>query len=186
MHKFAGLFLCVFVLGGAALAQIPTSGNIFVGYSYSRENSVPGASHSVSINGWEGSLEGKFAPWVGMVADFGVGYGSENQFPAITCPIGVSPCGRPTDVKRYTVLFGPRVSVPVGRFTPFAQFLLGAAHANDTGSTDTSFATAIGGGLDYRLIHGLALRFQGDNVHTRFFGSTQDHLRLSMGIDIRF
>jgi len=64
--------------------------------------------------------------------------------------------------------------------------LFGAAHASQTGSSDTSFATAVGGGLDYRLIHGIAWRLQGDEVHTRFFGGGQDHFRFSTGIDFRF
>ncbi len=185
MRKFAGIALIVFVIAGAASAQIPTSGNIFIGYSYSRSEVAPGA-HTVNINGWEGSLEGKLLPWVGIVADFGAGYGSNNLFPAITCPIpGCGPRSS-TDVRRYTVLFGPRISVPVGRFTPFAHALFGAAHASQTGSSDTSFATAVGGGLDYRLIHGIAWRLQGDEVHTRFFGGGQDHFRFSTGIDFRF
>ncbi len=185
MQKIAGIFLGVFLVAGIAQAQVPTSGNIFIGYSFSRSGAGPGTGNTVNLNGWEGSLEGKFLPWIGVVADFGATYGSNNLFPVITCPIGG--CGPQNhDVKRYTVLFGPRVSVPVGKFTPFAQALFGAGHANQSGSTDTSFATALGGGLDYRLFHGLALRLQGDDVHTRFFGGTQDNLRISAGIDIRF
>lgn len=185
MRKIAGILLGIFLAAGMAQAQIPTSGNVFIGYSFSRSQTAPGAGNTVNLNGWEGSLEGKFLPWIGIVADFGAGYGSNNFFPAITCPI--SGCG-PQDhnVKRYTLLFGPRVSVPIGKFTPFAHALFGAAHANESGSTDTSFATAIGGGLDYRLVHGLAVRLQGDDVHTRFFGGRQDNLRISAGIDVRF
>jgi hypothetical protein len=170
----------------SAFAQIPTSGNIFIGYSYSRENAFPGGPPIVNINGWEGSLEGKFLPWIGLVADFGAGYGSTTEFTAITCPI--PGCNGPShiNVRRNTYLFGPRVSVPIGRFTPFAHALFGAAHVNDGGIRDTSFATAVGGGIDYRLIHGIAWRVQGDEVHTRFFGGGQDHFRFSTGIDFRF
>jgi hypothetical protein len=180
VRQFAGIAMVAFLSAGAALAQIPTSGNIFIGYSYSRENAVPGGSPTVSINGWEGSLEGKFLPWIGLVADFGAGYGSSTEFiPAIGGPSRI-------DVRRYSYLFGPRVSVAVGKFTPFAHALFGAAHVNDGGITDTSFATAVGGGIDYRLIHGIAWRVQGDEVHTRFFGGGQDHFRFSTGIDFRF
>ena len=180
MRLFAGIAIVAFVSAGAAFAQIPTSGNIFIGYSYSRENAVPGGLPTVNINGWEGSLEGKFLPWIGLVADFGAGYGSSTEFvPATGGPSRI-------DVRRYTYLFGPRVSVAVGKFTPFAHALFGAAHVNDGGITDTSFASAVGGGLDYRLIHGIAWRVQGDEVHTRFFGGGQDHFRFSTGIDFRF
>jgi hypothetical protein len=91
-----------------------------------------------------------------------------------------------SSVRKYTYLIGPRVSIPVGKFTPFAHFLVGAAHVNDRGDTDTTFATAIGGGLDYRLIKGLAWRLQLDNVHTDFFHTGENHLRFSTGVDIRF
>ena len=186
MQKIAGILVGIFVIAGIAQAQIPTSGNIFVGYSFSSTEIAAGTSTTANLNGWEGSLEGKLLPWIGIVADFGAGYGSNNQLVAITCPIpGCGPRSS-TSLRRYTVLFGPRVSVPIGKFTPFVHALFGAAHANETGSSDTSFATAIGGGLDYRLIHGLALRIQGDELHTRFFGSTQDHFRFSTGVDFRF
>jgi hypothetical protein len=88
-----------------------------------------------------------------------------------------------------TVLFGPRVSVSVGKFTPFAHALVGVGHISDSqaaSNSDTAFATAIGGGLDYKLIKGLAWRVQGDELHTRFFNGTQDHFRFSTGIVFRF
>jgi len=94
------------------------------------------------------------------------------------------------DAKRFTVLFGPRVSVSIGKFTPFGHVLVGAGHVTDSGSglssSDTSLATAIGGGLDYKLIKGIAWRFQGDELHTRFFGGGQNHFRFSTGIVFRF
>jgi opacity protein-like surface antigen len=180
VRTFAGILVAVLSIASAASAQIPTSGNIFIGYSYSRESAGLGGPTTVNLNGWEGSLEGKFLPWIGLVGDFGAGYGSVTEF--------VAGVGGPSkvDIRKYTYLFGPRVSVPIGRFTPFAHFLVGAGHVNDGGVTDTSFATAVGGGIDYRLIHGVAVRLQGDNVHTRFFDSGQDHFRFSTGIDFRF
>jgi hypothetical protein len=178
VRKIAGIFLGITFVAGIAQAQIPTSGNIFVGYSFSRT----GTSPTVNLNGWEASLEGKFLPWIGIVADFGAGYGSDNL--AVPCPIAL--CSVSSSRRRYTYLFGPRVSVPVGKFTPFAHALFGAAHVNDGGFTDTSFATAIGGGLDYKLIKGVAWRVQGDDLHTNLFGTGENHFRFSTGIDFRF
>ncbi len=107
-----------------------------------------------------------------------------------TCPGTAALPNRQPDVKRYNFLFGPRVSFSVGKFTPFAHVLVGASHATDNGSglsdSDTSLATAIGGGLDYKLIKGVGWRIQGDELHTRLFGSTQDHFRFSTGIVFRF
>ena len=180
MRKFAGITLALFAVIGVAHAQIPTSGNIFVGYSLSQTR----PSSPLTLNGWEGSLEGKFFPWVGIVADFSAGYGKNNL--AIPVPCAITTCPTTQNVRRYTYLFGPRVSIPIRRFTPFVQALFGAAHINDQGSTDTSFADAIGGGLDYRLIHGLAWRVQADSLHTNFFNVGENHFRFSTGIDVRF
>jgi hypothetical protein len=179
--KIAGILLGIFLAAGVAQAQIPLSGNIFVGYSFSQTR----PNSPVNLNGWEGSLEGKFFPWVGLVADFSAGYGTNNVARPIACPTPGCPFISQS-VRRNTYLFGPRVSIPIGRFTPFAHALFGAAHINDQGSTDTSFATAIGGGLDYKLIKGVALRLQLDDVRTKFFSTSENHPRFSTGIDIRF
>jgi opacity protein-like surface antigen len=183
--------VCLTLAATLAQAQVP-SGNVFFGYSYSGGEAVlhaPGfffASHSTNLNGWEGSLEGKFLPWIGIVADLSGHYGSQN---VLACAI--DRCNSLTvNVKTYTFLFGPRVSLHVGKFTPFAHFLVGAGHANNNAAgysdSDTSLATAVGGGLDYKLIPAVALRLQGDELHTRFFGRAQDHFRFSTGLVIRF
>jgi opacity protein-like surface antigen len=68
--------------------------------------------------------------------------------------------------------------------------MIGLAHIHNGGdfpsSANTSFAAAIGGGVDYRLIKFLALRLEGDYLQTRFFHTTQDNLRLSTGVVLRF
>jgi len=75
----------------------------------------------------------------------------------------------------------------VGKFRPFAEALFGAGHVSTNGvGSDSSFATALGGGLDYRIIRPIAWRFQGDYVQTRFFGNTQNNVRISTGIVLRF
>jgi hypothetical protein len=185
--------LAVMLLAALASAQVPTSGNLFFGYSFQNASASAFSLSGVSrpdMNGWRASLEGKIFPWVGMVADFTGQYGSQS-FTAAT-PGGlvrVSATGHEHDV-----LFGPRVSVPAGRLRPFAEFMVGvsrittggSAYAPGSGPSNTSFATAFGGGLDYRLARPVAWRFQGDYVQTRFFGTTQSNVRLSTGIVLRF
>src|SRR5579864_6047864 len=90
------LVALVLVAGIVAEAQVPTSGNIFFGYSYSGGNvflsSAPerqAASHTAGLNGWEGSLEGKFLPWIGIVADLSGHYGS-HDLPV--CGFVLPPC----------------------------------------------------------------------------------------------
>lgn len=176
------IFATVF-LSGLATAQIPTSGNVFFGYSYYHTALSP--IDSANTNGWEASLEGKVLPFIGIVADFDAHYGSQN-FPA-PCPGGGGFCSLNANVTEHNYLFGPRVGVGVGKFRPFGEALFGAAHVNVIRtSSDTSFATALGGGIDYRLLRLVAWRFQGDYVQTRFFGTHQNNLRLSTGIVIRF
>ena len=206
MGKFAGVLFAVFVVAGAAWAQIPTRGNVFFGYSHSggdvfTTNCSPACppgtaftltpSASTGFNGWEASAEGKLLPFLGIVVDVGRYYGS-HDFNFTCIVVGNPNC--PTspvriDASLGTYLIGPRVSVPIKRFTPFAHALFGAARQTDSGgarNASTSFATAIGGGLDYRLVHGLALRFQGDNLHTNLFSTSANHFRFSTGIDLRF
>jgi hypothetical protein len=179
---FSALILCLFAT--LAAAQIPTSGNVFFGYSYYNTN-LSGIDRA-STNGWEGSLEGRVLPFIGIVGDFSAHYGSEN-FP-IACPVvGVACPSASFNISEHNYLFGPRVSVSVGKFRPFAEGLIGVGHANANGiGSDNSFASAIGGGLDYRLIRLVAWRFQGDYIHTHLFGTPQNNVRLSTGIVIRF
>jgi hypothetical protein len=81
-------------------------------------------------------------------------------------------------------------------FVPFAEFLLGGAHAGPpmTGNTSqTAFALAAGGGVDIVLSKNIAWRFaEIDYLMTNFSGaslggnSRQDNLRLGTGIVLRF
>jgi opacity protein-like surface antigen len=185
MRKTLGIAFMLFVFATLAAAQVPTSGNVFFGYSF--YNTDLSSIDRANTNGWEGSLEGKVLPFVGIVADFSGHYGSQN-FPA-ACPVSIPNCNASINFNfsEHNVLFGPRVSASVGKFRPFAEAMVGAGHVNVNGAgSDTSFATALGGGLDYKLFHLLAWRFEGDYVQTRFFGATQNNVRLSTGIVLRF
>jgi opacity protein-like surface antigen len=182
VRKAFSLVFSIFLLSALAAAQVPR-GNIFFGYSHFSADLNP--NNRTGFNGWDGQLEGKVFPFIGIVADIGGYYGSDRVFLATIPPTTVS-----VDSKIYTVLFGPRLSVSVGRLTPFAHALFGAGHISDSASgfsdSDTSFATALGGGLDYKLIPAIAWRFQGDYLQTRFFSSTQGNARFSTGIVLRF
>jgi opacity protein-like surface antigen len=186
MRKIA-LTACILLMAGLAVAQVPTSGNIFAGYSYFNAGSTS-ATEGGGLNGWQGSLEGKIIPFLGMVADFSGNYGSLNLVP-IAVPAGSCPTGCPTNVHAHVdnFLFGPRVSVSVGSWRPFAEALFGVGHMSTNGvGSDTSFATALGGGLDYKIIKPIAVRVQVDYVHTSLFSTTQNNVRVGTGIVVRF
>jgi hypothetical protein len=171
------------LFAGFAGAQIPTGGNVYVGYSY--YNADLSSFGRSSFNGWTGSVEGKVLPFIGIVADFSEVYGSEKA-QILLCPAPI--CSSTSiSAREQNFLFGPRVSASVGKIRPFAELLFGGAHISaNGGGSDTSFATAIGGGIDYKIIRPIAWRFQGDYLQTRFFGTTQNNVRLSTGIVVRF
>ena len=104
-------------------------------------------------------------PFVGIVADISGHYGFGDSV--------------------HNVIFGPRVSVPAGRLTPFAHALFGVARIRGVDS-DTSFSDALGGGVDYRLFHIVGWRIQLDALQTRFFGQKQNDVRVSTGVVLNF
>jgi hypothetical protein len=198
VRKKYAIVLLVAALSALSRAQIPSSGNIFFGYSYSQgqvftRSTVPlllPAHANASMNGWDAAVEGKFLPWIGAVADFDWHYGGSDLTQNCQAILNCNPGRFRLNGSRHEVLFGPRASVSIGRYTPFAEFLIGFAHQTDTGgkvsNSQNTFATAIGGGIDYRLLKGLAWRAQLDSIHTSFFNSSQNQLRISTGIVFRF
>src|SRR6266496_5771480 len=131
----------VLLLGTVALAQVPTSGNVFLGYSY--YNTDLSSIDRANTNGWEASLEGRVFPHIGMVVDYSDHRGSQN-FP-FECPVGDN-CPQPSqNITERNILFGPRVSASIGKLRPFGEAMFGLGHVNASGAgTDTSFATAVG------------------------------------------
>ena len=171
MLRTTGLRIMGLLLGVLFVALLPAVAQdekveVFGGYSYMRFRPSP----DVNLNGWEASVQYKFRDWIGGVADFDGHYGS----------IG----GVGTSV--HSFLFGPQVSLP-SKVSPFAHVLLGGAHFSASGSGDTAFSMAIGGGMDYQVNDRFSWRIiQGDYLMTRFFGDTQNNGRISTGIIYRF
>lgn len=186
--KFALIVISLLTFATVAAAQVPHA-NVFFGYSYYHTDLS--SIDSANTNGWEASVEGKVIPFLGFVADVDTHYGSQNfptlcaqplTGPIITCaPLNAS-------FTEHNFLFGPRLSVSVSKFRPFAEALFGGAHVslNNSEGSDTSFATAVGDGLDYKIIPLIAWRFQGDYVQTRFFDATENNVRISTGLVLRF
>lgn len=181
------------VCAGIAGAQVPTSGNVYFGYTYYNTdlaNSTAVASSRGGLNGWQGTLEGKLFPLLGIVADFTGQYGSLDLgeiCPVV--PVGTGGGGCTTfnlSTHEYNVMFGPRVGMSIGKFRPFGEFELGVGHVSTSNQSNTSFATAVGGGLDYKIFHAVAWRVEADYVHTHFFSAGQNNIRISTGIVLRF
>ncbi len=159
----SALFLLAFAPALHAQAILPKA-NVFLGYSY---NHFGANGFHDNLNGWELAGEGKVMPFLGIVGEYSSYYGSGK-------------------LHEQNFLFGPRASVHFDRITPFAQLLIGGSHLSANLSSDTSFATSAGGGVDWSLRGPLAWRSQFDYLHTSFFGGAQNNVRLTTGLVLRF
>jgi hypothetical protein len=167
VRKLSLLLGLVFLVSLSAHAQSDDKVELFGGYSFQHNDNRPDGN----LNGFEFSGQYKLTSWLGAVADFDGHYGSPN---------GLS-------THKNNFLFGPQVSFPA-RVSPFFHVLVGASHEHvDTIGSDTSFAAAIGGGIDTQIAGPFSWRIiQGDWIHTSLFGRDQNSGRLSTGIVIRF
>jgi opacity protein-like surface antigen len=194
MRRSIFVALTLVLFAGAAAAQVP-NGNIYFGYTYYNTDL---SLKRGDLNGFQVTLEGKLVPHLGFVADFTGHYGSLD-FPVI-CSLCVGPTNLTTasaNAHQYEAMFGPRVSFSAGKFRPFAEAEAGIGHVTTNGiaidnnlilgfGANTSYATAIGGGLDYKVFKMVAWRFEGDYVRTHFFGTGQNNYRFSTGIAVHF
>ena len=125
---------------------------LFGGYSYVRapvtvQNflcPVPGCPPStqhLNLNGWEASGAVKLLGPLALAADYSDTSGSV---------LGVN-----THLKTY--LLGPQLRFP-GPISPFAHLLVGGAHESIGGPTQNAFATAIGGGIDLKVLPFISIR----------------------------
>lgn len=168
----------------AAFAQDTPKLDVFVGYSYVRDNPNTSGLNDFNLHGGSASVAYNAKSWLSAVADFG-GYHANNIL------------GAGIDGTISTYLFGPRVYYRKHeRFTPFAQALFGVAHASGVGfgasGSDNAFAAAFGGGVDVKLSHRFSWRpAQVEYLLTRFpettsSGVTQNNLRVSTGLVFHF
>ncbi|MFB3923711.1 MAG: hypothetical protein ACE145_18455 [Terriglobia bacterium] len=207
---WAAVLLCI---PWSLLAQDVPQVEVFTGYSYLRASD----SHSqpVNQNGWDLSVAANFSRSFSLVADISNHYGTKGgAFNPTT--FAFNPIG--TGGKGLSFLFGPRASYRgVSNMTPFAQMLFGGMRASELafgpseGGTGggfgivsdppcpaffcivpaTSFAMALGGGLDVKATDRIWIRvFQADYVRaeiTTGYGTiaTQNDLRISAGIVFR-
>lgn len=179
MGKGGAVVVASLLFTACAWGQL-LSGNAFIGYSYTQTNLTPG--QSTSLNGWNGSVEMKVLPLLGLVADVSGHYGSQD-----TTVLGI---GGQANLSEYNFLFGPQLSFKVGKFRPFVHALFGGAHLGETlsgaSASANSFSDALGGGIDYHLIPLISWRVQADALQTRFFSTSQNNVRFSTGIVVHF
>ncbi len=185
MLKRIAIVLALLVMSAAGFAQSAKSGDLYFGYSYNRAST--GWTNTGNLSGWEASLEGRIAPWAGLVVDASTNYG--------TLQLGNehltgTPGFIPSTPRIASLLFGPRISISKGKFRPFVQGLVGVAHLHETAHeyswAESTVGDAIGGGLDYHLRPRIAWRVQADLLQTRFHKTTEDDARISTGLVFDF
>src|SRR5271169_5091303 len=177
----------LFVSGAVMSAQETKTPQFEVGleYSWLHVNSA-NSDFQRTGNGGSGYFEYNLNRTIGLVGDFG-GY--------VNSRTGIND-------KALTYLFGPRFNWRHSRFNPYVQFLFGGAYAwaGPTGNSNTqnAFATAAGGGLDYRWTNRISIKpIQVEYVMTQFdsarlggstrgFGDHQNDVRYSAGVVFNF
>jgi hypothetical protein len=155
---------------------------VSVGYGYTSLNQL-----NQSRNGLQGvniTLARDWGKYFGVVAD-----GGYYKYPYDTT--------NPGDPSVSMVLVGPKVHAQIaGPVSGFIDALFGGVHTGGESMTpNISFASGIGGGLEYRLNKRAALRLAGDNIESAFV-QDPNHLgystherwnpRMSLGVVYKF
>lgn len=169
-----------------ALGQRGSGVEVGVDYNYVRSNVPVGGCGCFGLNGGSGWVAFKFSRSLGLVGEI-----------ASQTASNISSSG--ADLTLTSYLAGPRYAwLHAGRFAPFAQLLLGGAHAGGTLAPGSSgmpgsanaFAMSAGGGVDIGLTRRIAVRaFEADYYLTRFDNGVNDHqnnLRIEAGMVFRF
>lgn len=167
------LFLAPFALLAQETAVNLPKAEMYTGFSYMR-------LEKTNQSGWDTAIGGTINKNLAIVTDASGYYGSDtNTVNGIT---------RKFDRSFHSILIGPRVSDPRGRFNPFAQALFGwsRVHTKENFSsgnasiltpdqTTNAFGASLGGGLDFRLNPSAALRIV--QVDYMMFHANSDKLQ---------
>jgi len=179
-------------------AQVSDRVEVFGGYTYVKPD-FSLVNPNGGVNGWTAAINFKMHPWIGVVADLS-GLYPRFTFPQLNGATSVSASG-----SAYSYLFGPQVSLPRRRFSPFAHFLVGESHVSNENfgsqgsmqnfQSNHALSFAAGGGVDYWLKPRIAIRGQADWLYTRFtiggvpgtnYSQNRNVARICAGVVFRF
>jgi outer membrane immunogenic protein len=183
---FSLLLAAACAVPAVAQSNPPALWEVAAGYNFVHTNAPPSGCGCFSMNGGTASITRQFTPSFGIAGEFnGVTNGNVNA------------SGHSLTLLSY--LAGPRYRLsPARRFSPFAQILVGVAHASGalyapSGSASggaNAFATSIGGGVDLGLNRHVSLRLvEADYLLTLLpngVNSRQNNLNLTTGVVFRF
>jgi hypothetical protein len=158
-----------FALPARAQDETPKA-ELYGGYDYLQVND---RGTGYNFNGGTGQFAYNASGWLGIVGDLG-GYYTGNGFHA-----GL-----------FTYLFGPRINFRGhGKWTPFAQVLVGGGRSIDSAPLNALAMTA-GGGVEVRISEHFSIRpVQAEYCLTKFADGVtnrQNNFRYSAGIVFRF
>lgn len=163
-----------------------------------------------NFNGWNAAAQFNMNSWLGLKGDFSGHYGTpltlSSAAQSVISGLGVS--GFPPKATSYSFLFGPVGYRSVGRYKPFVHALFGVNQLK-TGTvsidsiilgmpihtsahvSDSAFAMAFGGGLDWKTGNHILVRIaQADYLYTQHdfsYGAPgvathQNNFRVSAGV----
>jgi len=156
------------VFGGFSLLHVDTEGA--TNASAAAFTGVAGTTIKIWYPVWEVAEQYNFTKMLGVKADFSGNYGTPLSVPGVSTP----------SARTYTFLGGPVFSFRHDRITPFAHALFGGNHVSVDSFTvtgeggffspafsETAFAMALGGGVDWKLTHHFSVRLgQFDYLYT--------------------
>ena len=160
---------------------------LYGGYSFVFRTFNP-TSTSTAVtgsNGWDASFKVPlFGSFLGVKGDVSGSYLNDDLDPNL-------------NPKSLIFLLGPQISGHLGRSTLFAHGMVGSAHLTEKPlpdlRSDTTFAVAVGAGLDLGVSRFFAWRITGDYFNTHYQATDQNireilnsNGRISTGPVIRF
>lgn len=197
MRRIVATLVAVLCFSLAAWAQDEEYPRLeaFTGYTYRGvDANFKGIQPPGGRSNMHGIVQGitlNFGPKLGLEIEVSYHFGS------LTVPVQVDPFLPPVpfglDARWMNFLAGPRVAFRREKLTPFVHALAGASSLDlavkRVGllvTSDTDFAVAVGGGTDYNVMEGMALRvFQGD-VLLRTGRRMETDVRLQFGVVFQF
>ena len=167
------LFLVPFALLAQETAVSVPKAEFYTGFSYLR-------LEKTNQSGWDTAIAGSINKNLAIVTDASGYYGSDTKT--------VNGITTKFDRSFHSILVGPRVSDPRGRFNPFAQALFGWTREHEkfnisSGATtilnpntnSNDFGVSLGGGLDFKLNPSAAVRIL--QVDYMMFHANNDKLQ---------
>jgi hypothetical protein len=188
------LVLTICALGLPAQAQ-DSKINLFGGYSYGTNNFGCGFGGfgclDPGLQGYSGAVSYNFNKYIGLEANFSGHNGTSTIYytPATSTANGENYA---VNQDLYTYTFGPKLSLPVGKFSLFTHFLVGASHVHEgesdkciqsSGSESSCFTSSsakggangmafkTGGGVDWNHGRWGVRILEVDYVHSQISGT---------------